>query len=151
MGWLKLVEYGSFAWPIVIVSLLAGCNGDTKLDAPRAGTRENGRVLVLTDKNFEREVLDSPRPVLVDFWAAWCQPCLEMKPVIRELAEEYAGRLKIGQLNTENNPFTTAKYEIETVPALLLFRDGELVERVNGRQPRDDLVRLLESALAHPE
>ena len=151
MTWKKLVEHGSLAWPIVIVSLLAGCNDGTGPEAPRAGTQKNARVLVLTDKNFEREVLDSPQPVLVDFWAAWCRPCLEMKPVIRELAEEYAGRLKIGQLNTENNPFTTAKYEIEAVPALLLFRDGELVERVSGHQTRGDLVRLLESALAHSE
>ena len=151
MGWLKLVEYGWFAWPIVVVSLLVGCNGDTELDASRGGTRESGRVLVLTDRNFEREVLDSPQLVLVDFWAAWCRPCLEMKPVIRELADEYAGRLKIAQLNTENNPFTTAKYEIEAVPALLLFRDGELVERVKGHQTRDELARCLESALAQAE
>ena len=151
MGWLKLVEYGWFAWPIVIVSLLAGCNDGTEPDAPRVRTQEKGRVLVLTDENFGREVLDSPQPVLVDFWAAWCQPCLEMKPVIRELAEEYAGRLKIGQLNIESNPFMTEKYEIEGVPVLLLFRDGEVVERINGQQTRDELVRLLESALAHAE
>lgn len=106
---------------------------------------------MLTDENFGREVLDSPQPVLVDFWAAWCQPCLEMKPVIRELAEQYAGRLTIGQLNIEDNPFTTAKYEVEVVPALLLFRDGELVERINGHRTKGELVRLLERALSQEE
>ncbi|MEQ8638564.1 MULTISPECIES: thioredoxin family protein [Gimesia] len=133
------------ALPVAIFMLLASCG-------PETGTQEghsvgHEAVIVLTDAIYEEHVLRSNEPVLVDFWAAWCQPCLEMKPIIRELAEEYDGRVKIGQMNVKDNPFTTAKYEIEAIPALLLFQDGKLFRRINGSKTKDELVRLLESVL----
>ena len=131
------------ALPVAISLLLAGCGPDTGTQESHSASHE--AVIVITD---EDHVLHSDQVVLVDFWAAWCQPCLEMKPVIRELAEEYKGRVKIGQLDVKDNPFTTAKYEIEALPTLLFFQDGKLFRRINGSKTKGELVRLLESALA---
>ena len=134
------------ALPVAILLLLAGCGPETGTQESHSAGHE--AVIVITDATFEDHVLHSDQVVLVDFWAAWCQPCLEMKPVIRELAEEYKGRVKIGQLDVKDNPFTTAKYEIEALPTLLFFQDGKLFRRINGSKTKGELVRLLESALA---
>ena len=133
------------ALPIAILLLLAGCGPETGTQQSHSAGHE--AVIVLTDATFEEHVLCNNEPVLVDFWATWCRPCLEMKPIIGELAEEYDGRVKIGQLNVKDNPFTTAKYEIEALPTLLLFQDGKLFRRINGSKTKDELVRLLESVL----
>lgn len=132
------------ALPVAISLLLAGCGPDTGTQESHSARHE--AVIVLTDTTFEDRVLHSDQPVLIDFWAAWCQPCLEMKPVIRELAEEYKGRVKIGQLNVKDNPFTTAKYDIKELPALLLFVDGKLTSRINGGKTKGELIHLLELA-----
>jgi thioredoxin 1 len=89
-----------------------------------------------TDANFEREVLDSDRPVLVDFWASWCGPCRAVGPTIDALAEEIGGALKVGKLNIDDHPQSPAKFDIQSIPAVLLFRGGKVVESLVGVQPK---------------
>ncbi|MDI3280706.1 MAG: thioredoxin [Bacillota bacterium] len=90
----------------------------------------------LTDANFETEVLAAPGVTLVDFWAAWCMPCRAVAPVIEQLAEEYAGRAKIGKLNVDENPRMAAQFGIMSIPTLLIFKDGQVVDQIIGAQPK---------------
>ncbi len=101
----------------------------------------------VTDANFEEEVLKSELPVLVDFWAPWCGPCRMVGPVVDELAEEYAGRVKFVKVNTDENVQTAATYGIRSIPTLLVFKGGQQVDQIIGCQPKGDLQRSLESAL----
>ncbi|MEO8269000.1 MAG: thioredoxin domain-containing protein [Aureliella sp.] len=94
----------------------------------------------LTDDNFELEVIRCDIPVLVDMWAAWCEPCIEMKPTLRLLAKELAGRVKVAELNVDDNAFIAGKYDINRYPTLLIFRDGKEVVRLIGSQTRESLL-----------
>ncbi len=89
-------------------------------------------LLELSDDNFESEVLNSDKPVLVDFWAEWCMPCRMLAPTIDELAGEYEGKVKVGKLDTDSNRDTSLKYNINAIPSVLLFKDGEVVQRFVG-------------------
>ncbi len=89
-----------------------------------------------TDANFESEVLGSNQPVLVDFWAGWCGPCRLLTPTIEELASELGESAKVGKLNVDENPDTAAKYRISSIPSVLVFKDGELVETLVGVQSK---------------
>ena len=105
------------------------------------------RLIRLTDRNFEREVLRSDIPVLVDFWASWCPPCKMMEPVLIELAIKYTARLKVGKLNVDQNPRTAQSYGILGLPTLALFQDGEIVESRTGAQSEQQLSRALNEVL----
>jgi len=102
----------------------------------------------LTDANFNQEVVKSPIPVLVDFWAPWCGPCKMIGPVIEELAGEYAGRVKICKLNTDENPDSAAAYKISAIPTVLLFKGGKLARELVGLQSKDELKRRLDELIA---
>jgi thioredoxin 1 len=104
-------------------------------------------VIEVTDARFEQEILLSPVPVLVDFWASWCAPCRMIGPVVEALAGEYAGRLKVAKMNVDENVSTPAKYGIRGIPALLLFKNGELVDQVVGAVPRAQVVTLIDKVL----
>ena len=91
----------------------------------------------LTDANFEDEVLRSDVPVLVDFWASWCPPCKMVEPVIAELAEEYAGKVKVGKLHVDQNPKTASRYRIMGVPTFMVFNSGKVVQQRVGAQSKE--------------
>jgi thioredoxin 1 len=92
-----------------------------------------------SDKNFEQEVIKSDKAVLVDFWAPWCGPCQVMGPIIEELAKEMGEKVKIGKLNVDENPETSQKYEIMSIPALKIFKDGKVVKEFVGLQAKETL------------
>lgn len=100
-----------------------------------------------SDATFEDDVLSSKKPVLVDFWAAWCGPCKAIAPILEEIASEYGDKLTIVKLNTDENPATTARYGITGIPALNVYQDGELVKSIVGAQPKPKLLRELEPFL----
>ena len=104
-------------------------------------------VTVLSDADFEQTVLQSDKPVLVDFWADWCQPCHMIAPTVKEVATEYGDRILVGKLDVDANPVTTAKYGIRGIPDLLLFKDGKLVEQIVGVQPKEKIVASIEAQL----
>ena len=97
----------------------------------------------LTNENFDAEVLQSDLPVLVDFWATWCGPCMMLGPIVAEVAAEYAGRVKVGKVNVDNAPELAARYGITSIPALLLFRKGEVAKTSVGFVKKADVVAML--------
>ena len=102
----------------------------------------------VSDAEFEREVLKSDKPVLVDFWAPWCGPCRMVAPIVEELADEYQGQVKFFKLNTDDNVEIAAKYGIRSIPTLLMFKGGETVDQIIGFRPKGDLKRVIDKALA---
>lgn len=95
-----------------------------------------GNVVEFTDDNFDSEVLQSSQPVLVDFWAPWCGPCRLIAPTVEELSNDYAGRVKVGKLNTDDNPKVASSYGISAIPTVLLFKGGQIVDKFVGVQPK---------------
>ncbi len=106
-----------------------------------------GNLVEFTDANFEAEVLKSELPVLVDFWAPWCGPCRMIAPSVEALATEYAGKAKIGKLNTDENEDVSAKYGIRSIPTLLVFKNGEVVNQLVGALPKEKIAEQLSRAL----
>ncbi len=102
----------------------------------------------ITDANFQNEVLDSDQPVLVDFWAAWCGPCRAVGPTIEELAEQYDGTVKVGKLNIDENSQAPSDFRISSIPAVLLFKDGKVVETFVGVQPKERYEQALQQVAA---
>lgn len=107
-----------------------------------------GKALEFTDGNFEAEVINSDKPVLVDFWAEWCGPCRMIGPVVEEMAGEYDGKAKIGKVNVDNNPEISVKYGIRSIPALLIFKNGEVVDQIVGAVPKPHLTKQLDAQIA---
>ena len=102
----------------------------------------------LTDKNFDVEVLHSDVPVLVDFWADWCYPCKMIAPVIEEIAGEYSGKVKVGKLNTDQNQMIASQYGITGIPTLMIFKNGEMVDRIVGALPKQAITDKLNYYMA---
>lgn len=102
-------------------------------------------VMEFTDGNFEDQVLKSAVPVLVDFWAVWCGPCRMMAPVVDQLASDYAGKVKVGKLNVDDNPDIAARYGVRGIPTLILFANGKVKAQTVGAQPRETLKGFIDS------
>lgn len=105
-------------------------------------------VVPLNDDDFSKEVVGSTLPVLVDFWATWCGPCQAMGPIVDNLADEYDGKVKVMKCNVDSNPLTPSKFGIRGIPTLLLFKGGEVVDRIVGAVPKTQVEDLLKKALA---
>jgi len=105
------------------------------------------KVVQLTDDTFEKDVLKSSTPVLVDFWASWCAPCKAISPVVDGLADEYEGQVKVAKLNVDENPATPGQYGVRGIPTLILFKDGQVVDQVVGAVPKNQLEGLIKKAL----
>ena len=105
-----------------------------------------GKEIELTEKNFEQEVLKSDIPVLVDFWATWCGPCRMVAPVIEEISEEYKDKVKVGKLNVDDNPSLAAKYKVMSIPTLMLFKGGTVVDHVIGAQGKAQIKAMIDKA-----
>ncbi|MDM4015092.1 thioredoxin family protein [Roseiconus lacunae] len=113
-----------------------GCSSQTS----PSDTRESRVVIEVSDQSFHREVLEADEPVLVDMWAPWCQPCVEMKPAFRDAAELLQGEIKVVEINVQENPFINEKYGINQLPTLMLFRHGDVVEKSAGARSVDALL-----------
>ena len=105
------------------------------------------KPITIADSNFDQTVLQSKTPVLVDFWAAWCRPCLMVAPILDELAEEYNGRIIIARVDVDQNQKTAARYSIMSIPTLLIFKKGEPISHIVGFRPKEELKRSLDAAL----
>lgn len=99
------------------------------------------------DSSFEAEVLKSPLPVLVDFWAPWCGPCKAIAPVVAELAKEYAGRLKVVKVNVDDHPQSPSRYGVRGIPNLILFKDGQVRDQIVGAVPKAHLVKAIDQVV----
>ena len=104
-------------------------------------------VQTFTDSNFEETVIKAGRPVLVDFWAEWCGPCKRLAPTVEALAGDYVGKVTVGKLNVDDNPNTAVKFQIRGIPALLLFKGGQVVESVVGLAQKADLKKVIDKHL----
>ena len=105
---------------------------------------ENGKLVTITDANFGSEIEGATGLTMVDFWAAWCGPCRMIAPIVEQLATEYEGKLRVGKLDVDANPQTAMRYNIRSIPSILFFKDGELVDTVVGAVPRAMLERKIQ-------
>jgi len=110
-------------------------------------TGEQGRPVEVTDSTFSREVLSTPGSVLVDCWAPWCGPCRTVAPILDELASKYAGGVRIAKLNVDENPLTASRYDVRSIPTMLLFKDGKLVNSLVGALPKETIEQHLISIM----
>lgn len=99
--------------------------------------------IIITKDNFKQEVLQSDVPVLVDFWATWCGPCMMLAPIVEEIAEEYEGKIKVGKINVDEEPFLAEQFAIQFIPTLMVFKNGEQTERTSGLLQKEQILTLL--------
>lgn len=104
--------------------------------------------ITFTDANFEQEALKSATPVVVDFWAQWCAPCRIVSPTVEELAKEYAGKVKVGKLNVDENPNTASNFGIMSIPTILVLKNGRIVKTIVGARAKEDYKQAIEEILA---
>ena len=105
-------------------------------------------ITEVTDQSFESDVLQSETPILIDFWAEWCAPCRQIAPILKELAETYGDRVKIAKLDIDSNPNTPGQYGIRSIPTILAFKGGQVVQQIQGARPKADFEGLIEELIA---
>lgn len=147
---------------LLAVLLLAGCNSapstesetdsqtDTSVsstESDQAGSEHSGEVVHADAATFEATVLQSDQPVLVDFWAEWCGPCLALAPVIDEIAKEYGGKARVVKVDVDNAQELAQQYQVEAIPTMIVFRDGQEFKRVVGNVPKGEITSAIDSAL----
>ena len=104
-------------------------------------------IVEVVDSVFDKEVMESEVPVLVDFWAPWCGPCRALSPVIEEISNDYEGSVKVGKVNVDENPETTMKFRIRSIPTLIVFKNGEVAEQIVGAVPKSEIEKVLNKTL----
>jgi thioredoxin 1 len=112
----------------------------------QSGEKYNGKPIILSDATFSSEISKYP-VMVVDFWAVWCGPCRTVAPIIEQLAKEYSGRVAFGKLNVDENPLTSSEFQVESIPTLLIFRDGEPVDGIIGAAPKYEIESKLKAQL----
>ena len=118
-----------------------------KLAAGEATGGDDSKPVIITDQTFETEVVQAKGPpVLVDCWAPWCGPCRRIGPILDQLAAESAGRYRIAKLNVDENPVTASRFQIASIPTMLIFKDGQLIDRIIGAQPKQAIAERLQGA-----
>ncbi len=105
-------------------------------------------ALEITDANFDSEVINSDKPVLIDFWAVWCGPCKLIAPVVEEISNEYTGKFKVGKMDIDNNPNVAMKYGIRSIPTLLIFKDGKVVDQIVGAVPKNVITSKMDAQVS---
>jgi thioredoxin len=124
--------------------ICGGCGALLSFQASHSGDAGTGKPGVVTDASFAREVLEAgARPVLVDMWAPWCGPCRIIAPILDQLAAESGGRYRIAKMNVDENPQTSARFSVQSIPTLLVFKNGALVDRIVGAQPKHTIAARL--------
>src|SRR5690606_16637238 len=131
-------------WPVVALPSPRSLPGDRF--QPTGAAMASPNTIEFSDANFEQEVLGSAQPVLVDFWAEWCQPCKMLAPTIDQVAEEFAGKAKVGKLDTDSNREVSVKYGITAIPTVIVFKGGEAVKKFVGLTSRSELAAALADA-----
>lgn len=114
----------------------------------QAAEKYDGKPIILSDATFSSDIAKYP-VLVVDFWAAWCGPCRMVAPIIEQLAKEYAGRVAFGKLNVDENPLTSSEFQVESIPTLLIFRDGEPVDGIIGAVPKDQIESRIQAHLGN--
>jgi thioredoxin 1 len=104
-------------------------------------------IVEVTDQDFEAEILNSDKPVIVDFWAEWCAPCKQIAPTLKELADEYGDRVKVVKMDIDSNPKTPGDYGIRAIPTILSFKDGKVVDQLQGARPKKDFEEAIKKLL----
>ena len=104
-------------------------------------------ILNVTDQNFEAEVLNSDKPVVIDFWAEWCAPCRQIGPIFKELADTHGDQVKIVKMDIDSNPGTPGKFGVRAVPTILAFKDGQVVQQITGARPKSDFESMVQALL----
>ena len=107
----------------------------------------SGKVVVVTDAEFESTVLQSDKPVILDFWAEWCQPCKMLSPTVEEIAGEYEDTVRVGKLNVDDNPNTATKYGIRGIPTLLFFKGGQVIQQLVGVKSKSEIKKIIDDDL----
>lgn len=105
-------------------------------------------VINVTDQTFEAEVLKSDKPIVIDFWAEWCAPCRQISPIINELAEQYGEQVKIVKMDIDSSPGTPGQYGVRAIPTILAFKDGEVVQQLQGARPKADFEEMIQGLLS---
>ncbi len=123
-------------------------DGDILIRVHVEPSPESAVVKVVSDATFEEEVLKSPLPVFVDFWAPWCGPCRALAPVTEQLAQEYAGRMRFCKLNVDENPLASRKYQVASIPTVILFRQGQIADVSIGAAPAQEMRQRIDAVLA---